>query len=291
MQDDLVRWNGQPVAIVVAETQEQADYAASLVRVSYVAEPAALAFQALISEAKPPESILGEPAKIKSGDAEAALRDAAARVDTVYGTPRYQHSAIELHAITAEWHGEDKLTVHDTSQLLGGSRRNVAKAFGLKEENVRIVAKFVGGAFGNKGVWNHTLLCIAAARIVGRPLRLVLSREGVFRIAGGRTLSEQRVALGARADGTLAALIHTGVTGVVSHNAFPEQFSFPARHLYAADTLLIRQEIIELDMVANSSMRAPGESIGTFALESAIDELAVAMALDPVELRRRIEPE
>ncbi|MCZ4501033.1 MAG: dehydrogenase, partial [Marmoricola sp.] len=167
----------------------------------------------------------------------------------------------------------------------------IAKVFGLKEDQVRVVAPFVGGAFGNKAVWNHTLLAIAAAKAVGRPVRLAVKRADVFHCIGGRTLSKQRVALGARADGSLAALIHTGTTAVVTHNAFPEQFSFPARHLYATDNLLVSQQVVELDMVANTAMRAPGESIGSFALESAIDELAVASGIDPVELRRRIEPE
>ena len=126
--------------------------------------------------------------------------------------------------------------------------------------------------------------------MIGRPVRLVLSREGVFRATGGRTLTEQRVALGAKADGTLAALIHTGVAGMTDNNYCPEQFTFPARHLYASETFLISQEIAAIDMVANTFMRAPGESIGTFALECAIDELAETMKVDPVELRRRLEP-
>src|SRR5258707_6826226 len=118
----------------------------------------------------------------------------------------------------------------------------------------------------------------------------MLSREGVFRIVGGRTTTEQRVALGAKADGTLAALIHTGVAAMTSHNDCPEQFTFPARHLYAADAIKVAQEVADMNMVPNTFMRAPGESVGTFALECALDELAEAMALDPIELRRRIEP-
>jgi xanthine dehydrogenase YagR molybdenum-binding subunit len=291
MQDDSVHWNGEPVAVVIAESQDQADYAASRVRVTYETEPADLSFQAMLPTARPPKDILGEPPEIKKGDAESALRAAPIKIDAVYKTPRYTHCAIELHVTTAQWDADDALTVHDASQVLTGTKHTLAKVFGLKSEKVRVLAKFVGGAFGNKGVWNHTLICIAAAKITGRPVRLVLSREGVFRVTGGRTCSEQRVALGAKTDGTLAALIHTGTTAVVSHNSCPEQFSFPARHLYAADNLLLQQKIVELDMVANTFMRAPGESIGTFALESAIDELAVASGIDPIELRRRIEPE
>ncbi len=290
MQDARVYWNGQPVAVVIAESQEQADEAALLVIVVYREEKAALAFETLLTDAKAPDNILGEPAEERRGDAETALRKSPVRIDEIYRTPRYNHGAIELHASTAWWEGDDKLVLHDASQAISDTRYTLAKTFDLQEEDVRVLAPFVGGAFGNKGVWSHTLLCIAAARLVDRPVRLVLSREQVFRITGGRTLSRQRVALGANADGTLGALIHTGETGVVSHNAFPEQFSFPARHLYAAKTWLIQQKVVGLDMVANTAMRAPGESIGTFALESALDELAVALRIDPVDLRARLEP-
>ena len=290
MQDNSVRWNGQPVVIIVAKTQESANQAASLVRIDYQVEQPALAFEALLPQAQMPKNILGQPSLVKIGDAEAALRDAAIRVDEVYRTPRHYHNAIELHASTAQWDGDDRLTVYDSSQVLGVERTTLATVFGLEQKNVRVLAPFVGGGFGGKTLWNHTILCIAAAKLVKRPVRLVLSREDVYRVTGGRTLSEQRVALGAKPDGTLAALIHTGTTAVVSHNSFPEQFTFPARHLYASDTMLLQQKIVELDMVSNTAMRAPGESIGSFALESALDELAVAGGIDPVELRRRIEP-
>jgi len=216
---------------------------------------------------------------------------AAFTVDRVYRTPRYNHNAIEPHATTASWGDDGVLTVYDSTQSLSWVRNTIAAVFALAPEQVRVLAPFVGGAFGGKGMlWNHTLLCAAAAKIVRRPVKLVLSREGVFRAVGGRTLSEQRVALGATADGTLRALMHSGTTAVVAHNHFPEQFSFPARHLYAAPSIAVAQQTVNLDMVANTAMRAPGESIGTFALESAIDELAHALGMDPIELRRRNEP-
>jgi xanthine dehydrogenase YagR molybdenum-binding subunit len=289
MQDAKVRWNGEPVACIVAETQEQADDAAALVRVTYAAEPATTSFEAAKAKAKAPDNILGEPSKITVGDAEAALAKAPFRVDRAYTTPRHNHCAIELHAVTVAWEG-DALLVHDATQMLHLTRSTLAAVFGLKEDKVRILSPFVGGGFGNKAVWNHQVLAAAASRMIGRPVRLVLSREGVFRATGGRTLTEQRVALGAKADGTLAALIHTGVAGMTDHNYCPEQFTFPARHLYASETFLLSQEIADIDMVANTFMRAPGESIGTFALECAVDELAEMMKVDPVELRRRLEP-
>jgi len=289
MQDASIHWNGEAAAVVLAETQEQADHAASLVEVTYEAEPAVTSFNAAKDRAHPPASILGEPAELHKRDAEAALADAAVVVDHTYRTPRHNHNAIELHAATAAWEGET-LTIHDASQLVTASASTIAGVFGLKAEQVRVISPYVGGGFGGKCLWDHQILAAAASKLAGRPVRIMLSREGVFRIVGGRTLTEQRVALGANADGPLAALIHTGVAAMTSHNDCPEQFTFPARHLYAANAIAVAQEVADMNMCPNTFMRAPGEAIGTFALESALDELADAMALDPIELRRRIEP-
>ncbi len=290
MQDPSIHWNGEPVALVLADTQEQADHAASLVRVSYEAAQADLSFDQARAQAHAPDSVLGEPARIAIGDAEAALAAAPYRVDLSYRTPRHSHGAIEPHAATVLWEG-DKLVVHDATQMLHATQWTLAGIFGIREEDIRILSPFVGGGFGGKGLWSHQILAIAAAKLSKRPVRIALSREGVFRVAGGRTTTGQRVALGANADGTLAALIHTGVAAMTAHNNCPEQFTFPARHLYAAGSFLLEQKVADIHMLANTFMRAPGESVGTFALETALDELAEAMALDPIELRRRIEPD
>ncbi|MBV9588101.1 MAG: xanthine dehydrogenase family protein molybdopterin-binding subunit [Hyphomicrobiales bacterium] len=290
MQDASIHWNGQTVAVVLAETQEQADYAASLIEITYEVEPAVTSFEMAKGKARPPESILGEPAELEIGDAKAGLAGAATVVDHIYRTPRYNHNAIELHAATIAWEG-DQLIIHDASQLVNATASTVAGVFGLKDHQVRVISPYVGGGFGGKCLWDHQILGAAAAKLAGRPVRIVLSRESVFRLVGGRTTTEQRVALGANADGTLAALIHTGVAAMTTHNACPEQFTFPARHLYAAKNIHVAQEVADLDMLANTFMRAPGESVGTFALESAMDELAEALKIDPIELRRRIEPE
>ncbi len=262
MQDASIHWNGEAAAMVLAETQEQADHAASLIEVAYDTEPAVTSFDAAKGRSHPPESILGEPPELKVRDAEAALAAAAVVVERTYRTPRQMNATAST----------------------------IAGVFGLKEEQVRVISPYVGGGFGGKCLWDHQVLAAAASKLAGRPVRIMLSREGVFRIVGGRTTTEQRVALGAKADGTLAALIHTGVAAMTSHNDCPEQFTFPARHLYAADAIKVAQEVADMNMVPNTFMRAPGESVGTFALECALDELAEAMALDPIELRRRIEP-
>jgi xanthine dehydrogenase YagR molybdenum-binding subunit len=290
MQDAEIHWNGQPVALVLADTQEQADHAASLIDVTYDLEPAVVSFAAAKTNARVPKAILGEAPSIEIGDAEAALKTSTFLVDRTYRTPRYNHNAIELHAATVVWDG-DRLTVHDATQMVNSTAWTLAQVFKIKEEQVRVLSPYVGGGFGGKGLWDHQILAAAAAKLSGRPVRIVLSREGVFRVVGGRTTTEQRVALGGKTDGTLAALIHTGVAAMTAHNNCPEQFTFPARHLYAADTIKVAQLVADMDMLANTFMRAPGESVGTYALECALDELAEAMQLDPVELRRRIEPE
>ena len=290
MQDDRIHWNGEPVALVLAETQEQASHAADLIQVRYEAEEADLAFGQLKDKARSPGQVVGESPKLEIGNAEQELADSEFKIDRTYRTPRYNHCAIELHGLTVNWEGE-RLTVHDTTQAVNLTQSTMSVVFGIPEQNVRILSPFVGGGFGNKAVWSHHILAVAASRMIGRPVRMVLPREGVFRTTGGRTLTEQRVALGAGKEGPLNALIHTGIAGMTSHNSVPEQFTFPARHLYAANSMLLLQEVIDLDMVANTFMRAPGESIGTFALDCAIDELAEQMVIDPIALRERLEPE
>jgi xanthine dehydrogenase YagR molybdenum-binding subunit len=289
MQDARIHWNGQIVALVLAGTREEADHAASLIEVDCESEPAVTSFAAAMAHARVPKSLLGEPPEVSIGDAEAALASAAFRVDAVYTTPRHNHNAIELHAATVAWEG-DTLTVHDATQAVNATAWTLAQVFGIEESQVRVLSPFVGGGFGGKILWDHQILAAAASRLAGRPVRVVLSREGVFRAVGGRTPTRQRVALGAHADGTLAALIHTGCVAMTPHNDCPEQFTFPARHLYASETFALGQKVADMHMVANTFMRAPGESVGTFALESALDELAHAMGIDPLELRRRIEP-
>jgi xanthine dehydrogenase YagR molybdenum-binding subunit len=289
---DEIFYYGQPVAVVVAATREQAASAATLVTVEYETREAKTSFDAAKRTAAVPSNVLGEPAEISKGDAERALAAAPRKVDEIYRTPRFNHNAIEPHATVAEWSADGRrLTVYDATQYITGTHRMLAKKFDLDPANVHVVATFVGGGFGGKGsAWPHVAIAAAAAKVARRPVKLVLSREETHLIVGGRTPSEQRVALGASEDGVLTALIHTGVTVTTPHNDFPEQFTFPARHLWASEHLRVGQTVAHLDVVPNTFMRAPGESIGTFALESALDELAHALHMDPIALRLRNEP-
>ncbi|WP_423464824.1 xanthine dehydrogenase family protein molybdopterin-binding subunit [Promicromonospora sp. MS192] len=289
MQDDRVRWNGQPVAVVLADTQEEADHAASLVRVVYEAEPATTSFAQAVANGTE-TAVLGDwPVHVEIGDAEAALSAAQASVDAIYRSPHQNHNAIEPHAVTAVWDG-DELEMYDSTQSVVHNAWTLAQMFGIEEEQVHVVSPFVGGSFGGKFMGLPEVLAAAAARAVGRPVRMALSREAVYRLVGGRALTEQRVAIGADRNGRIDALIHTGTSTHTPHNPHPEAFVFPTLTSYATRTLKIDLQWAYLDMVSNHSMRAPGEAVGSFALESAIDELAHELKIDPIELRIRNEP-
>jgi len=290
MQDDHIHWNGQPIALVLAETQEQADHAAALVAVTYEAEEAVTSFAAAEARGVEPGMFQGEPLRVAIGDAEATLAASAHRTDAHYSTPRHNHNAIEPHAATVAWE-DGTLRVHDATQAVAHTAWSLAQMFGIAEDAVHVTSPYVGGGFGSKTLWQHQALAAAAAKLAGRPVRLVLSREGVYRLVGGRAPTEQRVAIGANADGRFTAIIHTGSTPSTPHSAMPEPFIVATRSAYAADSFHLQVDTARMDVLANTFMRAPGEAVGTYALECAVDELAEAMAIDPIDLRERNEPD
>lgn len=290
MQDDVIHWNGQPVVCVLAETQEQADHAASLVHVTFDETRAVTSLAEAQANGVEQGQFMGAPLLDEVGDAEAAFAAAPHRVDQTYRTPRHNHNPIEPHAATLAWIG-DRLMIHDASQMVTQQAQNMAQIFGLDPEQVHLTSPYVGGGFGSKGLWNHQVIGAAAAKLAGRPVRIALSREGVYRVVGGRAITQQRVAIGAKADGTFDALIHTGLSTMPPHGTMPEPFILGSQAMYGADTMLLKVEVGRMDTLANTFMRAPGEAVGTFALESAIDELADSLGIDPVELRIRNEPE
>lgn len=286
MQDAQVRWNGQVLAVILAETQEQADHATRLVKVRYDATPARTRFEENKADARTPPSILMERNRLEKGNASKALAEAAHKVDAVYRTPWHSHTYIEPNAATLVWR-DGTLVIHDATQMLNGTAGSLAKVFGIKEEQVHVSSPFVGGGFGGKALWDHQILAAAAAKLAGCPVRIVLSRAAINRLIGGRTRTEQRVALAADGDGRLKALLHHGYSVKPRHSVCDEQYSLTGRSLYACESFDVVQHHVDLDVVANTFMRAPGESIGTFAIESAMDELAHDLKMDPVELRRR----
>lgn len=289
-QDDRIHWNGQPIACILAETQEQADHAASLLRFTYDAEPATTTLEGAKADGVEQGLFMGQPLRDTIGDADAALAADAHTVDHVYRTPRHNHNPIEPHAATLAWI-DGELVIHDASQMVTAQAQTIGEVFGLEPGQVRLTSPYVGGGFGSKGLWDHQIIAAAAAKLSGRPVRIALSREGVYRVVGGRTLTEQRVAIGAAADGRFEALIHTGLSVMTPHNNMPEPFILGTRAAYAVPNIALRVDVTRMNMLANTFMRAPGEAVGTFALESAVDELAVELGMDPVELRIRNEPE
>jgi xanthine dehydrogenase YagR molybdenum-binding subunit len=290
MQDPEIRWNGQAVAVVLAETQEQADHAASLIEVRYEAIAARTRFEEAKALARTPASLMIEKNRLKIGDVKAAFQAAARSVDAVYRTPWHSHSPIEPHAATILWES-DRLIVHDATQMLNGTAGSLAKIFGIKESQVYVSSPFVGGAFGGKGLWDHQILGAAAAKLAGRPVRIALSRAGMHRLIGGRSQTEQRIGLAADSDGKLKGLLHHGLSVKPPHSACDEAFTLTTRSLYASESFDIVQQTLDLDVLANTFMRAPGEAVGTFAIECAMDELAHDLGMDPVELRRRNAPD
>ncbi len=285
LQDALVRHDRQPVAVVVADTFERATDAASLVEVRYSRERAVTAFEH--ADSYTPNNVHQEPSVVVRGTPEAAFAAAAARIDRVYSTPVEHHNPMEPHATIAEWNGE-MLTLHDTTQGVFGTRKRMAEIFGIPISSVRVICPFVGGGFGSKGsVWPHTALAAMAAKAVGRPVKLVVTRPQMFGSVGYRPRTVQRIALGADRSGKLVSTIHSATTQTSIYDEFIEPSTLLTKMLYDVPNVRVAQTIVRLNASTPTFMRAPGESSGSFALESAMDELAYAVDVDPLELRLR----
>jgi xanthine dehydrogenase YagR molybdenum-binding subunit len=290
LQDDLVRHNGQHIALVVAETLEQATYAADLVRVAYDEEPAATSLEAALAYAFPVVEAnegSGTTASYRGGDPARALAEAPAQIDRNYVIARENHNPIEAHATIAEWHGQ-RLVLHDKTQWPGNVRSYVALTFGIPEDDVRVISPFVGGAFGSAlRTWPHVILAAMAARQVGQPVKVVLSRRQMYYGVGHRPYTLQRVALGAERDGRLIATIHDATAETSCYEEYAEQLLDATRMLYRCDNLSTLYRLVRLNINTPTPMRAPGHVSGLYALECAMDELAVELGMDPVELRLR----
>jgi xanthine dehydrogenase YagR molybdenum-binding subunit len=289
LQDDRIVFSNQPVALVVAETLEGATHAALLVKVHEEKEPATVRLDDEIANAFPHDLQTAsgkQPADQVRGDPARGLREAAARLEETYETPPETHNPLEPHATTAVWSAPDRLTVYDSTQGVFGVRKKLAKMFALPLGNVRVLTKFVGGGFGCKGTpWSHVILAALAARQVGRPVKLVLTRPQMFGMVGGRPRTRQRISAGASKQGKLTALRHESFSTTSRFDDFLEPAAAISRHAYACENVETRLRLVRLDIATPTYMRAPGESTGSFALECALDELAHALKLDPLALR------
>ncbi|MGW0615653.1 xanthine dehydrogenase family protein molybdopterin-binding subunit [Streptomyces sp. NPDC002788] len=287
-QHDRVPHLGWPVALVVAETPEQAREAAEALVAHYEPEPHDVAFSAgRASEAYPVDGHL--PAVVEKGDLEAGLAASAVVVDAEYTTPEEHHNAMEPHASTARWEG-GRLEVVDSNQGTGWVAGELANLFSLDPASVRVRSEHVGGGFGSKGVRAHQVAAVMAATVLRRPVRVVMTRRQMFSLAGHRSPTAQRVRLGADPDGRLRALEHRSLSQTSTVHEFIEPSAGASRSMYAADAHHTASRLVRLDVPTPSWMRAPGEAPGSFALESALDELAEKCGIDPIELRVRNEP-
>jgi len=287
LQDDQVAYSNQPIAVIVAETIEQANGAAALVRVTYERATARLDFDAERHDAYSPGKVNGEPADTNRGDIEGGLQSAAHRIEAAYTTPFQHHNPMEPHATLASWDGE-RLSIEDSTQYVAGVRRTLAKTFGISPDLVHVRSSFVGGAFGGKGsAWSHVILAAMAARQLGRPVRLVMQRPQLFGPVGGRPRTAQAIRVGADDQGRLTALEHRSTSSTSAIEDWVESCAVVTRQLYASAAVATTHRLVKLNVGTPTFQRAPGESTGMFALESAMDEIAIASGIDPMELRLR----
>jgi CO/xanthine dehydrogenase Mo-binding subunit len=288
LQDDRVLHHGQHVAVVVAETSEQAAAAAGLIGVGYAAAdrgPGSPLLDLDDPRAQQVENAAGRD--IERGDAAAALADADVTIDVTYTTPTQTNNPLGLFATVAAWDG-DALTVHDCTQGPAFVRAALAVSFGVPEAGVRVLAPFVGGAFGaGLRVWPHVLLAALAARVVERPVKLVLTRAQMFTSVGYRPRTVQRVKLGAKRTGELVAIDHQGTEPTTMGDEFAESLTRSTAVLYECRNVTARTRQARLNVACPTWMRGPGEAPGGFALECALDELAHKLGCDPIELRLR----
>ncbi|SEG96892.1 xanthine dehydrogenase YagR molybdenum-binding subunit [Nonomuraea solani] len=282
-----VAYRGQLVAAVVADTYENARAAAAAVRVEYDPDDHDVRLSADHPGLYKPEVVNpGFPTDTGHGDVEAGLARAAATVDVTYTTPVLHNNPMEPHASLAVWDEEGGLLVYDGSQGTSSGRDAIARTLGLDPGSVRVVSRHVGGGFGSKGTTRpQAVLAALAARAVGRPVKIALTRQQMFDVTGYRTPTIQRLRLGADAAGRLTALEHVAYEQSSTLVEFAEQTAVPARAMYATPALRTAHRLVRLNVATPSWMRAPGECPGMYALESAMDELAYAAGIDPVELR------
>lgn len=280
--DDIIRYYGQYVALAVADTFEQAKAAADAVAVSYAAETPNV-----------DPHLVAENAKVVSerGDAQGAFTGAAVTLDAHYGIAPETHNPIETHATLANWDG-DELTLYETSQGVVNHRNVLADMLGLPRHKVRVIAKFIGSGFGGKlWPWAQSPLAAAAAIKLGRPVKLVLSRPMMFHGVGHRPRIEQRVRLGANRDGKLVSLQHDYVNTTSILDDYEENCGEATPHMYSVANLRVTSGLAKRNIGTPTSMRGPGAVPGLFATESAMDELAVKLGMDPLQLHLINEPQ
>ncbi|KAA6465225.1 xanthine dehydrogenase family protein molybdopterin-binding subunit [Acidobacteria bacterium AB60] len=286
LQDDGVYYSGQVIGLAVAESLEAAQEAASLVKAEYRSEDALCDFEAQVASARPPQSG-GDAAAYARGDFAAALSRSDVEVQAMYSTPVQHHNPMEPHATIAHWEG-DRLTLYEPSQWIVFVRTCIAVWFGVPEANIRVLGPFVGGGFGGKGaLWSHSPLAVMASKMLQRPVKIALNRREVYTVTASRPRTQQKVLIGATKAGELLAIRNDVVLQASPQIELIEDSGTVSHHLYKCDANATSHRVAILDTSPTWVMRAPGEATGSYALESAVDEVAYRVGIDPLELRLR----
>lgn len=283
--DDKVQYNGQPIAMAIADTFERATYAASLIKAQYETEKPQTNLKANLAIAAVPKKA-EEPIHVR-GNAN-AFETSEVKVENEYLTSLQVHNPMEPHAAIAIWESEDKITVYNKTQSSPLAQQDIMKAWKLPKENVHIISKFVGGAFGGASrVWPEEMAATIGAKQIKRPVKVVFTRDQLFNNVGYRPMSVQKVSIGAHKNGMLTAIRHQGYGSTSSYEQFVERMTDATKAVYACDNLSTSYKVVPLDVSTPSWTRGPGESSGMFAFESAIDEMSYALNMDPLLFRRK----
>ena len=290
LQSPEVYFYGQHIGIVVAETFEQATHAAKMVKVTYTPNTdAKIDFEKLAPGAVVPKG--EELADHNRGDAKGAFNSAEVKFEGTYHTPIEHHHPMEPHSTVAVWEG-DKVILYNGSQIINGAQNSAAATLNMKPEQVRIVSPFIGGGFGSKGgQWANLVLAAVAAKVAGRPVKLALTRQQMFNSVGLRQQNIQKISIGATRDGKLISLAHETTTHTAIEDEFIERCGEGTKIMYDVPNLLVNYRVVPMNIILPTYTRGPGHSTGSFALESAMDELAHQLGMDPIELRLKNYPE
>jgi xanthine dehydrogenase YagR molybdenum-binding subunit len=289
LQDDGIHYAGQPVALVVAATLDQATYAGTLIKVAYEARPPVV-FDLRTAKEDAVEPLQRMwPLSSSVGDADKAIAGAAVKIEQTYTMSDRHHNPMEPHVTLAIWDGDGSLTLYDSTQMVVGTRKLVSLVLGISDDKINVVCEFLGGGFGGKSwSWPHTLLAALAAKVVNRPVRLQLSRAQMYSMVGHQAGTVQTIALGATRDGELSGIRHDSINPTSVFDDYVEYAAMASRHLWhASGGIATSHKVVHVNRNSPVVLRAPMEAQGHFALECAMDELAYATGVDPVELRLR----
>lgn len=286
LQDDRILYAGQPIALVVAETRDQAAFAGTLIKAEYEAQPAAVFDRQTVKDAVQPPQFLW-PVSSSVGNADQAISRSPVKIKETYSTVDRHHNQMEPHATTAVWGDDGSLTLYESTQHIFGTRELVSMVLGIPQEKITVICHFLGGGFGGKAyVWPHTLISALAAKVLNRPVHVQLTRAQMYSMTGHQVASIQAIRLGAERNGKLNGIRHDSVTPTSMFDNYIEYAALCPRSLWAASGgIATNHRIVHLNRNTPTALRAPHEALGHFALESALDELAYATGVDPVAVR------